>query len=655
MFQFGKLSIQNLVCFILFSSLNSVYSQVNHSNGMCHGEMPEKMRLSEVSKKEMFYNALIESQIPLLSESKSIHGIVNQSVKYYENDIITGKLIYGTEENEYLNSIADKIVQNTPELKNVKLDFFIDRNHTVNASCLFHKEIRLNVGLLSYVQNEAELAFVIAHEISHYLLFHTARSIQNAESIYTNEKKNKSPFSSQNALEISRKHELEADSLGLILMKNAGYNGKFALDALKILDESDQSYAQENFEIAQIFGQAYHIPLCYTKQQIQEVIRDREYYDKHHTHPSIQQRLNILQVQLANNATNLQPYLVSEEKFKRMQENMRLVHLKELFVSSEYTEVLYNSCSLLSLYPQRKEELKSFMAMALYAMAKFKTNNKMGEIVLPINRTPGQKQKLIQFYKDLDQNQFNGIVLKFLFENKSCFKDLALWETMMKNVYVDFQKQMISGAQITQNEPDAELSNKIKTSPEELSPKDRFELQKEVKTFYLYGFSNSLQDYIRNIKNEKSDFTKAIIYPVLINQSDYSSKKIKTSLEKSQKLDNLSFDNRFLQSIRKIPQSTQEYNEQIRLYGWLRELNISTGQFQPLIYASPIQKSNEFNQIVHFVFVYNNERSKKNSVHQSFIPFGDVSNSSILEFDHNDYKFQFKKLYLTHLSKLTQL
>jgi predicted Zn-dependent protease len=70
-----------------------------------------------------------------------------------------------------------------------------------------------STGLVTTVQNESELAFVLAHELAHIFLKHA----ENANE------------------EDSEKNELSADELGLRLLSFAGYNPQSALDALRRL------------------------------------------------------------------------------------------------------------------------------------------------------------------------------------------------------------------------------------------------------------------------------------------------------------------------------------------------------------------------------------------------------------------------------------
>jgi len=117
-----------------------------------------------------------------------------------------------------------------------------------NAWCMPGGKIVVYTGLLPITQNEAALAAVMGHEVSHALLYHgnermsqgliaelggTALSVAMAEK----------PAATQNLfltafglgaqvgvlLPFSRKQELEADEWGLIFTAMAGYNPREAI------------------------------------------------------------------------------------------------------------------------------------------------------------------------------------------------------------------------------------------------------------------------------------------------------------------------------------------------------------------------------------------------------------------------------------------
>ncbi|MFA7272754.1 MAG: M48 family metallopeptidase [Crocinitomicaceae bacterium] len=656
---FKKYHFKFLVVLASFFLLpESSLAQQPNSFGLSLGEIPKKICLSNEQKKELFESNLLESKMPALKQNETVKDFVQTTVDRYNSDIINGKIIFGTEENNYLDSIAKKIILANPNLGEIDLDFYFERNYQVNATCHYHKEIRLNVGLFSYVHNEAELAFVVAHEISHYVLFHTAKSIVNHESLYSKKDKPMGKIALLNSLENSRKHELEADSLGLILMRNAGYDEIFALNALKVLYNSDQSYIQSNFDINSVFEENYFIPKLFSSPEIIVVQRDDDYLEQYHTHPSIQTRIDKLSSWISLDSVATNGFLISKEKFDDIQEKMRILQLELLLVENDFTEAFYNSYSLLEIYPKRIRELKIIMVKALYGMTKFKTGNQIGAIIHPINRTPGQKQKLIHFYKELDQNQMTGIALKFLFENQAYFENPAIPKAMIQSLYSDLKKSGKSQpVEFRVDRPDSAFLKKVEQITNDLSNKEKFELRKEVADFYLYGFSNSNIDFLNSLDERKQVKEKIMLLQVVINQSNVKDKNIQKSLEKTHALAFLNYDNSIKETFYNLPLNTEAYNNQVKVVNWLNELYNSQGLLQPLVYQDFIKISAEYKQIVHLIIIYNNGKEKSYNVRQTFLLLDDYLAANKLDFDnvHVNVNFNFTDFYTKQLNKLANL
>ena len=135
-----------------------------------------------------------------------------------------------------------KTQSNPVDLSGYQWEFNLVDNNQVNAWCMPGGKVVVYTGLLPVTQNEAALAVVMGHEITHALAQHgnermsqaaVAQGLQVAGNIFTsgNSKAN-TLFNNVFApgaqvgvlLPNSRKQELEADHYGLIFTAMAGYN-----------------------------------------------------------------------------------------------------------------------------------------------------------------------------------------------------------------------------------------------------------------------------------------------------------------------------------------------------------------------------------------------------------------------------------------------
>lgn len=114
-----------------------------------------------------------------------------------------------------------------------KIEFKVIETDEINAFANADKQIYVYTGLLKFVNNDAELAGVIAHEIGHIVNNHVAKqnvvntvtstAIYNANIDYRL-KAGMNTANNLTMLKMSRSEEYEADITGVDLMTKAGYN-----------------------------------------------------------------------------------------------------------------------------------------------------------------------------------------------------------------------------------------------------------------------------------------------------------------------------------------------------------------------------------------------------------------------------------------------
>ncbi len=133
------------------------------------------------------------------------------------------------------------------QLAGYKWEFNLVQDNQVNAWCMPGGKVVVYTGLLPITQNEAALAVVMGHEITHAVAHHgnermsqaaLAQGLQVAGNIFTqNRQQANSIFNNIFApaaqvgvlLPNSRKQEYEADHYGLIFAAMAGYNPREAI------------------------------------------------------------------------------------------------------------------------------------------------------------------------------------------------------------------------------------------------------------------------------------------------------------------------------------------------------------------------------------------------------------------------------------------
>ena len=134
------------------------------------------------------------------------------------------------------------------EVRNFAWEFNLVKDDQVNAFCMPGGKIVVYEGLLKLVSSDDELAVVVGHEVAHAVAKHSNERMsqqlmtQYGAQILTQALSNKSAaiqkagstiygLGAQYGLTLpfSRKHESEADYMGLIFMTMAGYDPNVAI------------------------------------------------------------------------------------------------------------------------------------------------------------------------------------------------------------------------------------------------------------------------------------------------------------------------------------------------------------------------------------------------------------------------------------------
>ena len=169
--------------------------------------------------------------------------------------------VYEPEVFTYVQNIVKQITQANSQLISTQPFLLIDRSSAVNAYALGGNIIIVNLGLIDFVENKEELAFAVAHELSHNILNHAETAMKERAELLTSDEYKESLNSvldskyerftrlrkvlenySFDRSRHQRYHEADADSLALLLLQNSkiAFKAEFFLR----LDSADLVYKQ---------------------------------------------------------------------------------------------------------------------------------------------------------------------------------------------------------------------------------------------------------------------------------------------------------------------------------------------------------------------------------------------------------------------------
>ncbi|MBL4657400.1 MAG: M48 family metallopeptidase, partial [Flavobacteriales bacterium] len=182
-----------------------------------------------------------------VSQKDAIHKFININSYAINSLLLSPSALYGGPLSAYVNKVAQELLRGSPDLKS-KLTFYVYRSEQVNAISTFSGVIFINIGLIAHVKTEGELAFVLAHEIAHYVKQHTLHSYLKKQELQ-DQLESYDVEGIKSLYDHSQKHELEADEYGLVLLRKSKYHSEKAVtSALATLEYSDMSFIQKRFD-----------------------------------------------------------------------------------------------------------------------------------------------------------------------------------------------------------------------------------------------------------------------------------------------------------------------------------------------------------------------------------------------------------------------
>ncbi|MDR2123081.1 MAG: M48 family metallopeptidase [Flavobacteriaceae bacterium] len=284
--------------------------------------------------------------------------------KEFEEEIKEGKFCYDPRFLSYIEQVLNGLRKNNPLIpSNSKI--MVSKDPSLNAYCLPNGTFVFNMGLFYWLENDDQLVSVLSHELSHKILNHSEKSelAIAKEELSTKTKvrslkkqkykKHQAAFSLFKSRlyatgELRKKHEYQADSLGLVLMKNASLNEGAFIDALQLMEKYD-TIKPVGLK-SEIYKKIFNLPNQPFKKEWLEMEDFSKYdyslyeekinKDSTTSHPKTDYRI----VRLKNDFPELKKSFkksLPTEEFKKLQEIAEYEQVPSMYFNEQYGEGIY--------------------------------------------------------------------------------------------------------------------------------------------------------------------------------------------------------------------------------------------------------------------------------------------------------------------------
>lgn len=452
---------------------------------------------------------------------------------YGTKDLLqTGIITFNDPVSLYINKVADNLLKNDVELKS-KLRFYAAKMPDCNAMAFNNGIILVNIGLIAQLENESQLAFILAHEISHYINQDAIDKFIEYEKIA----KGKGFYSQLSIYDkeieqakYSQIIETRADKDGLEIFLNSEYDRKAIVNVYDILKYSYLPIDEIPFDKAFIEAKNYKIPDAYLLEKVSP-INVKEIKNSKQTHPNTSDRKESLLEELSKNSkggTNV--FLQDENQFFETRKLARFELSRIYLKYGYYEEALYNSYVLLKLYPDdyylKKNVAKCLSAIAMHFNNNEKLRSRKIDIIEDIQGESQQLYYIIDQMRQFDEEGFNVLALSYIYElYKQNLDDLemkALFDNLVHDAiqhgHLDLEefKKSLPKKENTELDDKEEIyldsANTKLAKIEEKSKIEKIEKQKEEQgaDLYLYGFIDYLNEdlFVKSFETSEQEIKK---------------------------------------------------------------------------------------------------------------------------------------------------
>lgn len=251
-------------------------------------------------KDNAYYSALssevYKDRIKELESFKVPKMYADKSAQAWYDEIISGRnsslleqfkknrIVHDTMLLNKCNSIVARMKATNKNYNFDSIRVYINRSSVANAACYGEGTLMVNLGLFLWTDNDDELAVVLGHELAHQMLRHSDAKLKkmigtlssedfkeeikdikrSSNGKYDRLRKLLKDFSIETGKH-SRYKESEADSLGVLFAKNAGYDVNRGVNILLKLDKVDQPFTSKSLYTTKAFFEGAPIDLSSLK------------------------------------------------------------------------------------------------------------------------------------------------------------------------------------------------------------------------------------------------------------------------------------------------------------------------------------------------------------------------------------------------------
>jgi hypothetical protein len=609
---------------VSFNSIGQVDKIKNFSYLKSSGNIPEEfLKLTSDKYKEDYSS----------NEDKGLDKDFFLSTRYFIDELLlSGNILFNEELSNYVNKVAKYTLRKEKSLYK-ELQFYVLKSNSVNAFSTDQGIIFVTTGLLAQLENEAQLAYILAHEVAHYTEKHAREGYVERQNIKNGKGKYSRLSYEDKVGELSvysKDNEHEADSKGIEIFLESEYDIETVFTSFEVLLYAYLPFEDIKFDSTFFNTDILFIPGEMFPDSINQISKEEDFNDHLSSHPNVLKRMDKSFDVIGDRESrgNLK-FKISETTFATVRTLARLESINISLANRQYVDAIY-SIYLLKRKISDNKFLDFSLAKALYGLAKYKNHFRYNEVILKPKKTEGELYALAYFFKNINKAQLNVLAYRSAYDlsqkyptdkimknyERDMLKELALFSKIDADDLVDVDYKtyndsitnVLTSFNIEDSLASIDANNdlskykKIKLKKSLYSLQDKSTISITAEQFHLTGLSDivrkgemkkEMKDFISEpeevgpISSKKFEKEKGlgikklvVVDPYLADyngdnkKDNLKSEKTKIELNKmyTQSHSDLELEILLVDSKSLLKSDVQKYNEIGLLYQWVSEI-----------------------------------------------------------------------------------
>ena len=353
----------------------------------------------------------------------------------------SGRVLFNDTVSQYLAKVLDVVLKDDSALRD-SVRVYALRSSVVNAFTTDDGVILISLGLLAQLESEAQLAFILCHELVHFNRHHIINAY--VEALEMKQGRGAHGRSSFDERVLARSHyskelEKEADKEGLDRFLRSGYSTASITKVFDVMRYAHLPFDDVPFDQSFFDHADFKVDRSYFLDRVKpaEPLDGRESEDA--THPSPSERQAIIAKLLSNDAKGFSS-IVSEGAFNHVRETARFELTRLYLMADQPVMAVYNAYLLLRRHPDNPYQQQQ-MARALYTLAKFKMAGRFAFVHPGYSTIEGESQQLYHLFYRLQADELCVLSLNHIWRLRLKYADdadlVAMSEDLLRQLMLD--------------------------------------------------------------------------------------------------------------------------------------------------------------------------------------------------------------------------